>query len=268
MPCALSHGGRIGSAIILAVLATVATLVAFQLINNPQTFAVVHARSEYLEYKVFNPELAVLHGSGLRISSWPDGSRDDQCAGGIIKPGVLATVSYQRVEQGDLQITVTGKGSFLTDGSGSGTFDGEAILYPDPICGKLVTKRFPVWGPGKIGSSFAMRGDGPGPILLSGTLEVFGRTIGLGPFGSGGAIYVATPQPLTIPPAGFIESDQIGNAAPSSRIPPEITALFGYISLSDEAGFDVQITTETPFLQVSTPGVRQNANRIEIGLFA
>lgn len=258
---------RVSSAFALALVSTLAAFAIFRSISQPETFAVVNARSEYLEYRVFNPELAMLHGEGLRIAVWPDGQREDQCAGGTFLPEQLATVTYQRIENGPLQISMEGKGTYRTAEGGSDQFDGEVVLYPDPACGSLVSSRFPIWGPGKIGSAFSVRGDGPGPILLSGTLEVFGRTVSLGPFGKGGAVYASTAQPLTIPSGGFIQSDR-RDGDETTEVSTEMTALFGYILLSEEPGFAVHVTTETPLLQVFTPGTRENTNRIEIGLFA
>lgn len=262
--------GRVGISLLLAVIFSVLAVLVVHKVGKPQTFAVINARSEVLSYSVFNPELAIIYGSGLKISSWPDGggvSRDGQCVGGAIIPDVMATVTYQRIEKNVIQISIDGKGELRSDQDSVAGFDGELVLYRDAECGDPVSNRFPIWGPGKIGSAFAMRSDGPGPILLSGSLEIFGRTIDLGPFRGGGAMYPAT-QPLTIPSGGYIESNRPGDREQSSNVAAEDTALFGYVSLSDEDGLGIHVTTETPELQISTPGVKENTNRIEIGLFA
>lgn len=261
---------RVGVSLLLAVIFSVLAVLAIHMVRKPQTFAVINARSEVLSYSVFNPELAIIYGSGLKISSWPeDGgvNRDGQCVAGAIIPDVMATVTYQRIEKNVIQISIDGKGELRSDQNSVAGFDGELVLYMDAECGDLVSNRFPIWGPGKIGSAFAMRSDGPGPILLSGSLEVFGRTIDLGPFGGGGAMYSAA-QPLTIPSGGYIESNRPDDGEQSSNVAAEDTALFGYVSLSEEDGLGVHVTTETPELQLSTPGVKENTNKIEIGLFA
>lgn len=261
--------GRVGISLILAAILSVTAVLVIHNFSKPQTFAVINAQSELLTYSVFNPELAVIYGSGLRISSWPDdngSNRDDTCANGVIIPGVMSSVTYQRIEKNVLQISVEGKGEFRSDTDGVIPFDGELLLYKDETCGSPISNRFPIWGPGKIGSAFAMRSDGPGPILLSGSLEVFGRTIELGSL-SGGAMYSAA-QPLSIPSGGYVESYRPTNDQKTSNVAAEETALFGYVSLSDENGLGVHVTTETPQLQVSMPGVKENTNRIEIGLFA
>ncbi|MHA6687646.1 hypothetical protein [Mesorhizobium sp. A556] len=261
--------GRVGISFLLAAVLSALAVLVIHMVRDPQTFAIINARSEVLSYNVFNPELAIIYGSGLKISSWPDDrgvSRDGQCVGGAIIPDVMSTVTYQRIEKSVIQISIDGKGEHRSDQNSVAGFDGELVLYMDAECGDLVSNRFPIWGPGKIGSAFAMRSDGPGPILLSGSLDVFGRTIDLGPF-RGGAMYPAT-QPLTIPSGGYIESHRPGDGGQSSNVAAEDTALFGYVSLSDEDGLGVHVTTETPELQISTPGVKENTNRIEIGLFA
>ncbi|WP_395517831.1 hypothetical protein [Pseudorhizobium flavum] len=250
----------------MAVLFSFAAVGALNLVSKPQTFAVIDARSEYVEFSVFNPELSIIYGSGLRVSSWSDDSEDGQCVEGALLPGVMSLVSYQRIAERELVVTISGKGERLNGGIAT-PFNGEVVLYTDAEeCGALTTSRFPIWGPGKIGSSLTMRSDGPGPILLEGTLETFGRTVDLWPFGRGGAIYSAG-EPLTIPSGGFVESDA-ENFDSLGKIPDEQTALFGYVSMSDEPGLSVQVTTETPRLQVSTPGVREDSSRIEVGLFA
>ncbi len=259
--------GRVATSFLLAMALSVAALGILSLVHKPQTFAVIDARSEYMEFSVFNPELSFIYAAGLRISSWPDGSRDEKCASGTLVPDIMSRVSYQRVENQGLVILVDGKGELRLDGGTAASFDGEVVLFADASCGSLLSNRFPVWGPGKIGSAFAMRSDGPGPILLEGSLATYGRTIDLWPFGRGGAIYSATDEPLAIPSGGHIETNTKALQA-EDPVADELTALFGYVTLSDEPGLAVHVTTETPRLQISTPGAQPNSSRIEVGLFA
>lgn len=149
---------RVGASFGLALLLSL--IVNFLLLwfaAQPHTLAVINGRSEFASFSVFNPELTIIYGNGLRISSWPDSSRDGKCAEGAVLPGVLSIVSYQRVEQNVLQITVNGPGELRLDDSRTEPFDGEVILYEDAECGQLVSKRFPIWGPGKVGSAFSMQ---------------------------------------------------------------------------------------------------------------
>lgn len=257
---------RVATSFLLAIVLSVATVGILSLVRKPQTFAVIDARSEFMEFSVFNPELSFIYGTGFRISSWPDGSKDGKCASGALAPDVMSRVSYQRVEKQGLVVLIDGKGEHRLDDGSAGSFDGEVLLYADATCGQLISNRFPIWGPGKIGSAFSMRSDGPGPILLEGSLATYGRTIDLWPFGRGGAIYSAA-EPLTIPSGGYIESNAKALQA-EDPVADELTALFGYVALSDEPGLAVHVTTETPRLQISTPGAQPNSSRIEVGLFA
>lgn len=257
---------RVWASLFLAIALSLGAVGAINLVRKPQTFAVIDARSEAMEFKVFNPELSIIYGSGFRISSWPTGSKDGECAQGTLLPGVMSQVSYLRIEGRELVILVNGNGELRLEHGGAEPFDGEVVLYTDAECGQLTTNRLPIWGPGKIGSALSMRSDGPGPILLEGSLTTFGRTVDLWPFGRGGAMYSAG-EPITIPSGGYIESHGL-ETQDADPIPVEQTALFGYVTLSEEPGLGVHVTTETPRLQVSTPGVRENSSRIEVGLFA
>ncbi|WP_455273068.1 hypothetical protein [Rhizobium herbae] len=260
---------RVFTAVMFALFATMAAIVIFRSLPTPQTFVVVQAESEFLEYRVFNPELATIHTAGFSVAAWPDGAREEGAcfANGAFQPQANATIAYQRIETQPLQITVTGKANFRDENGKTESLDGETILYRNTDCvTPPTTTRMPVWGPGRVGSFFSMPSDGPGPILRSGTLEIFGRTLDLGMFGGGGAVYAATSEPLTIPPGGFIRSD--AGAQNEEAIAPELTAFFGYINLTDEPGFEVRLTTDTTRLEITAPGARETASRIEIGLFA
>lgn len=257
---------RLATSFLLAIVFSLAALGALNLVRKPQTFAVINARSEFMEFTVFNPALSIIHGAGLKISGSGGEGEEDKCTQGAFLPSVLSRISYQRIEKQALVIVIDGKGEHRRDDGSAEAFDGEVVLYTDEACGKLTANRFPIWGPGKIGSALAMRSDGPGPILLEGSLTIFGRTIDLQPFGRGGAIYSAG-EPLAIPSGGYIESNAAQLQA-TDPVPAELTALFGYVAFTEESGLDVHVTTETPRLQVSTPGVRENASRIEVGLFA
>lgn len=257
---------RVAVSFLLAIIFSLAAFGVLKLVREPQTFAVIDARSEFMEFTVFNPALSIIHGAGLKISGSGGEGEEDKCAQGAFLPSVLSRISYQRIEKQALVIVIDGKGEHRRNDGSAEAFDGEVVLYTDKKCGDLIANRFPIWGPGKIGSALSMRSDGPGPILLEGSLATFGRTIDLQPFGWGGAIYSAG-EPLTIPSGGYIESNTTQLQA-TDPVAAELTALFGYVALTEEPGLDVHVTTETPRLQVSTPGVRENSSRIEVGLFA
>jgi hypothetical protein len=259
---------RVGVSLALAtLLAFGAVWGLFWFYGKPSTLTSIKARSELVTFDVFNPELAIIHAQGLRIGSWPDASRDDQCGAGAFLPGVGAKVTYQRVEQGALQITIEGAGELRTPAGGTVPFEGELLLFHDASCQPgLLANRLPVWGPGKIGSPFSMRSDGPGPILLSATLDVFGRTIDVPFFGKSGSIYVAIEE-MAIPPGSFIESDRpLDGANEELALNPE-GAMFGFVELSGEPGLSVFVSTESRQLGVTTPGARANSSRIDLGLF-
>lgn len=250
-----------------ALLATGATSALFWFSAQSTTLTSIKAKSELVAFSVFNPELAIIYASGLRVSSWPDGSQDDQCFDGAFLPGVGAQVTYLRTENGPFQILIEGKGELRKPQGDIIPFDGELLLFRDHGCGELLAERFPVWGPGKIGSPFSMRSDGPGPVLISATLNVFGRTIDVPLLGDGGALYAAIEE-MAIPPGSLIESEKLGGRDSQASTDDAEAAMFGFVELSeDEPGFSVSVSTESRELRVTTPGARSNSSKIDLGLF-
>ncbi|MBC7282747.1 hypothetical protein [Hoeflea sp.] len=258
---------RIGASIGLAVgLALLVSLALHLMSDNPKTLASIKAESEIVSFAVSNPELAILYGQGFRIANWPDGSLDDVCSEGAFLPGVGARVSYQRIETNPLQVTVEGTGDFRKATGETVSFAGELILIADVTCAPdLLSRRLPVWGPGSIGARFAMRSDGPGPTLLSGELDVFGRTIDVPMLDGGGSIYVAIEE-MQIPPGSLIETDAARLEGDKDLAPNPEAAMFGFITVSDQPGLVVSVSTESLELTITPPGGRANSSRVDLGL--
>jgi len=259
---------RLGVSVALAVLlAALASYALHALSDNPRTLTAISARSEYASFSVFNPDLAIIYAKGLRIVTSSEANVENQCGSGVILPGVGSRVSYQRIEKNLLLITIEGKGE-LRDPRGKGLFfDGEIILQTDVTCdGAMLTNRLPIWGPGKIGSPFAMRSDGPSPTLLSGTLDVFGRTISVPVLNNSGSIYAAIDD-MAIPPGSVVESERHRTRGGSLAVPDSESAMFGFIEVSEEPGFAISVSTESPELSITPPGARSNSSRIDLSLF-
>lgn len=252
---------RVTAAIAISVGLTLGAIWVFGALGGPQTFAVIQANSEYLRYRVFNTQLASFPADGFRIGLSDDAALEGQCLTGTIAPRIDGVVEYIRQADGPLIIAL-GNGGVVSSGA---AFDGLVSLVRDADCPGKPAAMLPVWGPGQVGDTFTVRSEGFGPILLSGTLEVFGRTVDLGWFGQGGAVYAASGQPMTVPPGGWIWTD--GDAS-GMALPPEEAALFGYVDAASEQGLNVRVTTESPMLQIIAPGGRLEPGRIEIGLFA
>ena len=259
---------RLGASIALAVaLALLATLVLHALSGKPRTLTSIEARSEYVSFSVINPELAILYAQGLRIVSWPDGQLDNQCAQGAFLPDVGSRVSYQRIGDQALSISVDGKGKLRKSSNEVLPFDGELILMVDCLCADaLIANRLPVWGPGQIGSAFSMRSDGPSPTLLNGTLDVFGRTMDMPLWGGAGAIYAAIDD-MAIPPGSVIQTDAAATYREGADTPDPEAAMFGFVELSDASGLAVSISTESPQLSITPPGARADSSRVDLSLF-
>ncbi len=254
--------GRVSAALGLSIAITLLTTLGFSALGGPQTLTVVQAHSEYVRYRVFNANLASFLTDGMRIGLADDASLEGLCASGTLTPQVDSVVEYIRQARSALIVTISAGGTL---GTGA-TFAGMISLVADTTCPGKPPATLPVWGPGQVGDTFTVRSEGIGPMLLSGTLEVFGRTIDLGWLGSGGALYAASSQPMTIPPGGWIWSN--GAERGDAQVPPEESAFFGYVNSAADTGLDVRLTTETPLLQIIAPGGRLEPSRVEIGLFA
>lgn len=259
---------RLGLSIVFAAgLALLATLALHVLSGKPRTLASIDARTELVSFSVFNPDLAILYAQGFRIVGWPDGTLDDQCADGAFLPGVGSRVTYQRIDKSPLSASVEGEGALRKPNGEIIPFDGELILLADAGCSdSLLANRLPVWGPGRIGSAFSMRSDGPSPTLLSGTIDVFGRTVAVPIWGNGGAIYVAI-EDMAIPAGSLIQTDAMPASSNSSRAPNSEAAMFGFVELSDEPALSVSVSTESPELSITPPGARADSSRIDLSLF-
>lgn len=254
---------RVVAALAISILLTLLTLWGFGSLGGPRTFAVIQANSEYLRFRVFNTQLASFPVDGFRVGLSDDGNLEGLCLTGMLEPRLDGVVEY--IRQSDRELIVTLEAGGIT--SSGVSMQGPTSLVADPSCAQSPIAMLPVWGPGQVGDIFTVRSDGFGPILLSGALEVFGRTIDLGWLGQGGAVYAASSEPMTIPPGGWLWTDG-GDAGDLHGLPPEESALFGYVDVHAEQGLNVHVTTESPQLQIIAPGGRLEPGRIEIGLFA
>lgn len=248
-----------------SVALTLVAIGALNLIASPSTIAVIEGRTEYLQYRSFNPQLSSFSVNGFRVAYADQPNLDGVCLEGTLVPEADSIISYTKRRNEPLAATVNGGGAVLHGGMQS-EFAGELGVFADPSCGTAIVDKLPVWGPGQIGDAFTVRQDGIGPVLLSGSLSVFGRTLDLGWFGAGGALYAATSQPIALPPGGWVWTDGT-SATTQDAIAPEQAALFGFLSAT-EGSFGMSLTTETPRLQIIAPGGRMEPNRVEIGMFA
>ncbi|UHS59192.1 hypothetical protein [Agrobacterium vaccinii] len=259
---------RVGLSILFAaVIALVATLAVHSLSGKPRILTSIDARTEFISFTVFNPDLAILYAQGFKIVGWPDETLENQCAEGAFLPGIGSKVTYQRIDKGSLVAIVEGEGKLRKSSGEIVPFEGELVLIADPQCNaSLLSNRLPVWGPGRIGSVFAMRADGPSPTLLSGTIDVFGRTVAVPFWGSGGAIYVAI-EDMAIPAGSLIQTDALTVGDTGSPASNSEAAMFGFVELSDDSGLSISVSTESPELSITPPGAKADSNRIDLSLF-
>lgn len=255
----------IGYITLISAAVTGTVFLAMQFIAPPTTIAVIEGRTEILNYRTFNPQLSSFSTNGFRVAYAGNYEIEDECIQGTFVPSVSTLIEYTRQADDHLTINVEGNGQ-IRSGSQITEINGSLGLYADPECGPTSASKLPVWGPGQIGNAFTVRSDGIGPVLLSGNLSVFGRTLDLGILGTGGALYSATARPLALPPGGWIRTDDV-SPSNDAEVSSELTALFGFLAVDGNA-FQMSLSTETPLLQVVAPGGRLEPGRIEIGMFA
>ena len=263
---------RLGYALVPALLCTGLFWFVVARLPEPDTLTIIDARTETIEFTVANARLAAFPTEGLFVNSGP-ADLVGRCAEGDLIPDARTKVQY--LMQPRLVVVVSGTGVVRTQDretvfNTSESPPGDASEPTDLVfvrnaedCKDMTAVRLPVWGPGAIGGWFSPQPE-TGGILLSGTLHVFGRTLDLGIFGRGGALYPAYDDPIPLPAGGRMWTDEDRNASSEGT---ERTALFGFATVDKEGYLHAELSTDAPTLMITQPGDSVLASRIEIGTF-
>jgi hypothetical protein len=230
---------------------------------DPDTFVVLEARSESVEFKVANPLQAAFNVAGVTLLPEDEGE-ERACLRGLVQPPAQARVRYLRRGDGAVITTVEpthGQLSRINTPDGTFELSGAFALLPQGGCAQPTTGRFPVWGPVEIGEQLraaATVGEEPPYVLLSGTLTVYGRSFSL---------------PLLRPRSGLYHVSTIalpGGARllTDSSVPDGRDQWWGMALADGEDGLRVTLSTEASRVQLFPPGARATPDVVEVGLFA
>jgi hypothetical protein len=230
---------------------------------DPDTFVVLEARSESVEFQVSNPLQAAFDVAGVSLLPEEEGEERD-CLRALVQPPAQARVRYLR--RGDDAVITTveptaDEASRISTPDGTFELSGAFALLPQADCAQPTTGRFPVWGPVEIGEQLraaASVGEEPPYVLLSGTLTVYGRSFSL---------------PLIRPRSGLYHVSTIelpGGARllTDSSVPDGRDQWWGMVLADDEDGLRTTLSTEASRVQLFPPGSRATPDVIEVGLFA
>ena len=201
--------------------------------RTPMT--VIRAETQVFKYAVDNPALSALTVSGLTLRS--DDDLDRSCLVGEFEPEQGALMRFA-LEDDKLRITVSPPegsddvaGRMQRSGEGlqpaalaqNSVLRGEVEFVEALGCGNGGSdaeriQRIVVWGAGVVGEPVGReRGDATRPILLSGSLEIFGRSVGI--VSGGGALYSIVDKPLPLPPGVVVTPRDSAGGGDETDIP-------------------------------------------------
>ena len=268
--------------------------VLLSILPRPIPITVISGKTEVLEFIVANEKLSTFDGRGFRIygNNVPE-TLIGQCVEGPVEPRLQSSVQYLILDRKiEVEIRPPSKKhlalpnniqndssvSIKTKNDGWKTINGDVFLVLDTIdqgCGELRASRFPVWGPGRIGSPLGYPRDGANPVLIEATLDLYGRSVPKGVLGGGDEIYPSLQRPLSIPPGSQLETIERSiasteNGRTEGPQGPLIQALRGFLLLAPakaSGAFEIRLSTEARELWLYPPGTGLAPEKIVVGLF-
>ncbi|WP_119461353.1 hypothetical protein [Rhodospirillaceae bacterium SYSU D60014] len=224
------------------------------------TLSIINAQVEKIEFRVSNAEQAVISVDNMRLST--EAAGPIACGRKEIEPALGSLVTYTSRRDEPLVIEVENYRRIGSQARRDAADEEKAIALVAEGCGSAQGMRLPVFGPGRLGDRLSQRFEGWSYLLLSGSLNVYGRTLSipLPSFSAGGALYPAFSEPILLP-AGS-ELDTMLGAASDPR-----TALVGFATVTSGEPLDVAVSTAAEQINVHPPGSGTDPIRIEIGTF-
>ncbi len=285
-----------GLSAMIAIAALLAVTYAFGFLGQPATLAVVRAESEIVRFRVANAVQATVALDGFRVD---DGdalagacSGEALGAGWALEPalGAETTYRFETVRQGDAlvqRLTVyvakaegAAAAATLRGRDARGTLNERSVaeeiaLQADPACGPPAALRLPVWGPGEIGGPPSFRADGQAPTLISGSVEIYGRStplefgfplswLGGGESSDDRTLYASVAGAFQAPPGSRISTLASGAS-------DGLKAMRGFATVSGEPPrriFLVNVSTESPELYFFPPGAGAQPDLLRMGLLS
>jgi hypothetical protein len=164
-----------------ALVAFLIYLLWVWLLPIPPHWTALKATSEYVGYRVIDPDASTLRVGGMFGAVIGDHSRDLGCVDVIVTPAQSAWVEYRRGGKDLLTISIepfaNGPAANMTrGGGGDGPIVGKLQLTLDTACPGAAPNRFPISGPAAFGEELAQSGAAgelPPNLLLKATVDVY-----------------------------------------------------------------------------------------------
>ena len=265
------------------------------LLPLPPHWTALKATSEYVGYRVIDPDASTLRIAGMFGAVIGDNSRDLGCVDAIVTPAQSAWVEYRRGGRNQLTISIEpfakGPTAGMTSSSGDGgPVVGKLQLTLDRSCSGVAPNRFPISGPAAFGEELGRpdaTGELPPGYLLKASVEVYALALQR-------ALMITFPEVVysvmsfDVPPGVVVCADAhadqtLGEAArlpcpgrpTSASTLPDVTAdsaiAWNGTAFASDAGFEISAATNAPGLILqSTRTFGQSAplRRIDLGRHA
>src|SRR5258708_927759 len=139
-----------------ALVAFLVYLLWIWLLPIPPHWTALKATSEYVGYRVIDPDASTLRVGGMFAAVIGDYSRDLGCVDAIVTPAQSAWVEYRRGGKDQLTISIEPSANGPTANMASSSGDGGPVvgklqLTLDPSCSGVAPNRFPISGPAAFG---------------------------------------------------------------------------------------------------------------------
>jgi hypothetical protein len=175
---------------ILLGLLFVYVLVVFLVLPDADVLSTAEIHTEYVSFDVIDSRKAAFHLKGVRVSEL---GRPGSCETGLLTPGLHTTVTYGRVGDGPVEVTITPPpGTPVAavglldreDGRPTERYIKAIAMEQDHSCLKrdegVPAMRLPVWGQVRIGREFQPAAGAAPPepsLLIDGKLDVSAHAV-------------------------------------------------------------------------------------------
>jgi len=278
-----------------AIVAFLIYLLWLRLLPLPPHWTALKATSEYVGYRVIDPDASTLRVGGMFGAVIGEQSRDLGCVNAIVTPAQGTWVEYRRGGKDQLTISIEpfAKGptaNMAASGGDGGPVVGKLQLTLDPSCPGVAPNRFPISGPAAFGEELARpgaTGELPPGLLLKATVDVYALALQR-------VLMITLPEVVysvmsfDVPPGVVVcadaHADQTLGEAPrlpspgrpaSAATPPDVAAdsviAWNGAAFASDGGFEISAATNAPGLVLQstrTFGQSTPTRRIDLGRHA
>jgi hypothetical protein len=265
------------------------------LLPLPPHWTALKATSEYVGYRVIDPDASTLRIGGMFGAVIADQSRNLGCVTAIVTPARSAWVEYRRGGKDQLTISIEPFGNgpaanLASSSDNGGPVVGKLQFTLDPSCSGVAPHRLPIGGPVAFGEELAQpgaTGELPPGLLLKATVDVYAlalRRFLMFTFPETVYSVMSFEAPPGVVICADIHEDQtLGEATKlpcpsrpiSTSTPPDVAAdsivAWNGAAFASDSGFEINVSTNAPSLilqSTRTFGERMPTRRIDLGRHA